>query len=64
MSETANVTTPAAPEASFDFAAWKAGQQTETKAPDGETKQPPAETKAPVDDNTKAAEPETPFHPA
>ena len=59
MSETANVTTPAAQEAPFDYAAWKAGQQTETKAPDGETKQPPAETKAPVDDNTKAAEPET-----
>ena len=49
MSETANVTPPAAPEATFDYAAWKSGQQTETKAP-GEAAKPAEAQAAPVEE--------------
>ena len=55
MSEQANATTaPAAPEAPFDYAAWKAGQQTETKAP-GEAAKPAEAQAAPVEE-AKAAD--------
>ena len=48
MSETANVTTAAAPEASFDFAAWKANQQG-TEKTDGEAAKPAEAQAAPVE---------------